>query len=643
MSEEVQRPDAAPKLAFRDSGSLMRDETQRERPPVPAMPPPPPAVVKEAPKPDTSSAKPPAQEAPAKEKSKSDVSPTVPRPVESPTKEKSTPGGSSSTSPTPESPAKEKQMPKPDASPAAPRSQESPVPEKPKSDAGQAIPVRAFRLNGLTALPETEAQALLAEHVGQPTSLEGLHRIAEKLEQWLKARGLFLARAYVPPQEIKDGVIEVRVMEGKLEGIDIKRAPGTRIDEDTLRLTLATSLSAGMALEQERLERGLLLLNDLPATSARAVLVPGKAPGTTRVVVEAAQGEVYTGSVELDNGGNRYTGAARLTATLFINDLSGRGDLGTIRAVASEGSSFARVGWSLPLGNAGWRAGAALIDSRFTLCCDPAAETLQSSGQARAVSAYVSYPLVRTRLSNLSLSANMAQRHFVDRSLGANISDKQSDTLTLALNGDRSALSGQGAYSTYGLQWVTGRMDLADLAADLAQDALTARTHGGFLKWTAQASHLQRLSGNSALYGALSGQWSDRNLDSSEKFVLGGLQGVRAYPSGEATGDEGWLATVEWRRELDRDWRLALFADHGVVSLHKSPWTNWNAATPGLSNHYALSGIGASLAWSATPRSQIVATLASKIGSNPARDTQGRDSDNRSDNLRLWLQGNVMF
>jgi hemolysin activation/secretion protein len=152
-----------------------------------------------------------------------------------------------------------------------------------------------------------------------------------------------------------------------------------------------------------------------------------------------------------------------------------------------------------------------------------------------------------------------------------------------------------------------------------------------------------RLSGSAALYGALSAQWAQKNLDSSEKFGIGGPQGVRAYPSGEASGDEGWLLNIEWRQELDSKFRLVGFIDYGEVTLHRTPWANWNAANPMLVNHYALAGAGATVVWTPAAGQTVSATLASRIGKNPARDVTGRDSDNRPARMQFWLQGSIAF
>ena len=136
---------------------------------------------------------------------------------------------------------------------------------------------------------------------------------------------------------------------------------------------------------------------------------------------------------------------------------------------------------------------------------------------------------------------------------------------------------------------------------------------------------------------------ASKNLDSSQKFVLGGPQGVRAYPTGEASGDEGWLLNLEWRREIDRNWRVVAFLDHGEIRLHRNPWSTWNVLTPNLDNQYGLSGFGASAVWTPTTNSQISATLAQRLGNNPASDVNGNDSDGRSRSPQLWVQVSAVF
>jgi predicted porin len=129
----------------------------------------------------------------------------------------------------------------------------------------------------------------------------------------------------------------------------------------------------------------------------------------------------------------------------------------------------------------------------------------------------------------------------------------------------------------WSLAFGVGDLD-KNTAADAALDAYTAKAAGTYKKANASFSRLQALGYGYSLYGSVSGQWADKNLDSSEKLSLGGPNGVRAYPVGEAAGDEGVLGRLELRKYLGTVHGAiaegALFADGGKVRVNKNPWDN---------------------------------------------------------------------
>jgi hemolysin activation/secretion protein len=135
----------------------------------------------------------------------------------------------------------------------------------------------------------------------------------------------------------------------------------------------------------------------------------------------------------------------------------------------------------------------------------------------------------------------------------------------------------------------------------------------------------------------LSGQHAFDNLDSSERFSLGGASGVRAYPTGEGGGDEGSLLSLNLTKQLSDTLYGTLFVDSGYVRNNHETWAGWNAADPGQKNSYVLSGFGAAINWSFQNEVSVSATLAAPIGNNPGRDANDNDSDGRSQNVRGWI------
>ena len=146
----------------------------------------------------------------------------------------------------------------------------------------------------------------------------------------------------------------------------------------------------------------------------------------------------------------------------------------------------------------------------------------------------------------------------------------------------------------------------------------------------------------------MSGQLASKNLDSSEKFILGGT-GVRASPQGEGAGDEGMLLNLELRYSLrglqgPGDLQLLGFVDTGHVTLNKNTWTGWQPASlPNYPDSYSLSGMGIGANYGKAGNFSLQTSYAWKLGNNPARDVHGQDSDGTAKTGRFWLQAIKWF
>ena len=162
---------------------------------------------------------------------------------------------------------------------------------------------------------------------------------------------------------------------------------------------------------------------------------------------------------------------------------------------------------------------------------------------------------------------------------------KRTQSLPLSLNAD--------AQDDKGMTWGSLTLTMGRLRLDASQQAdddTTARTAGRFSKVNLDAARLHQLAKGWTLYGRLAGQWASKNLDASEKFALGGPNGVRAWPAGEALGDDGWLGQFEVRYRIDA-FEPYLFVDAGGVRINHSPWAEGT-------NTRSLAGAGLGMRWS---------------------------------------------
>jgi len=107
-----------------------------------------------------------------------------------------------------------------DSAEFAPPSARLAVPDAPQispSPAADSAPflVREIRIEGAQALPTAALRALVAPSEGRQLSLGDLRALADRISARYAEAGLPLARAFVPPQSVENGVVVIRVLEGK--------------------------------------------------------------------------------------------------------------------------------------------------------------------------------------------------------------------------------------------------------------------------------------------------------------------------------------------------------------------------------------------------------------------------------------------
>lgn len=482
---------------------------------------------------------------------------------------------------------------------------------------GQRVTVKAFKITGSTRYSEAELAALLTDGQGREHTLAELQTLIERITRFYREHGYLLARAYLPAQDIKDGVLEVAVLEGKLGRVDLRNS--SPLAETTLNVPLS-GLQKGEILSQRPLERSLLLLSDIPGVEVKSTLKPGASVGVSDLLVDVAPGRKITGNLGFDTFGNRYTGEFRGSAAVNLNNPFNIGDQLSLYGMGTdEAMSFGNASYQLPVGPWGTRAGAGYTDLRYELGREFSSS--KADGDVKVVNAFALHPVVRSR--NFSLYGHLGydNKQLSDRTITTK-TKRSIDVWTLSLNGNsRDGLLG-GGITSYAASYLVGHLN--------KEEDDTAKSSDGYGKWALNLLRLQQVADKTSLYLSYTGQFANQSLDSSEKFILGGAYGVRAYPQGEGIGDEGYLFTSELRRDLPVSvlpglWQAVTFIDHGYV---KSKLAG--------EDDRALTGAGIGLNVGKPDNWMAKANLAWKLGSEKADPNADRSP-------QVWAQAIKYF
>jgi hemolysin activation/secretion protein len=505
------------------------------------------------------------------------------------------------------------------------RIDQAPQAATPDAVAGPSLIISMLHISGASQFSESELLNVCGFRPGVAVTLNDLRAMAARITTFYNSRGYLLARAYVPAQPVADGSVSIAVIEGRYGKISLNNQ--TYLKDRTANGVLDGLASNGV-VETAPLERRLLLLSDVPGVAIRSTLSPGAAVGTSDLLVDLVPSRTISGNLEADNAGNRYTGAYRAGGTINLNNPFGIGDVLSLRMLTSfDGFIYGRASYQALVGKTTVGVGYAHIGYKL----GREFSGLEASGTADIASVYASYPLIRSRVRNLYLLGDAEAKWFVD-TLGyiPSTGRRRTQVGSIGISGDSHDAFGGGGWDTYAASVSFGSLDIRG-PTERAFDAVTARANGGFGTAQLAYSRLQTVAGPFLVYGSIRGQVAFNNLDISEKIELGGAYAVRAYPEGEAYGDQGYVATIEPRLRLSRvlpgipgDLQLFGLVDFGEVDYAKNPWLAG-------SNHARRSAYGGGLSWAAPAGFFLKATYASKLGSE--RATSAPDEPGR-----FWFQ-----
>ncbi|NBS76726.1 MAG: ShlB/FhaC/HecB family hemolysin secretion/activation protein [Betaproteobacteria bacterium] len=502
-----------------------------------------------------------------------------------------------------------------------------------KPPASSEFVFKAFKFEGNKVYSSKRLEQLLKTALPNVQDLTDLQKATDTLAQFYQNEGV-LARVDLLPQDLTEGEVLITITEGKFAGAKLETPNSAKLSSDYLVKLVETAQPKGEAVRMSQLDRATLLLGEVPGVQANMRLRSGEREGESEALLQVAEVKAWDGQVSWDNAGPVSTGFNRLSTQLNRYGAFGRADISSMQYMHSDGTDYLRLAYSEPLGYWGSRWGTNMSLSRYKVVTNDYL-TLNPHGPANSVGFDMTLPLLRSRTSSASMQVAMDRKFFRNNTNAGVISDYFMDTVTTSLQGTRNDEWWGGGETSVGAQVVRGLVDLSG-SPNEKSDASSSMTAGRFTKLRLNLNRQQTLGPTTQLVGSYQTQVASKNLDGSEKFSLGGMQGVRAYPSSEANGNAAQLLTVEYQKTLQVQqypFKLSAFLDAGRVTKLK-----FNTGS-GI-NTYNLQGAGLWVGSSLPNRwgqAQWRMTWAHRIGTNPAAQANGLDLDGTLHNDRFWL------
>jgi hemolysin activation/secretion protein len=458
-------------------------------------------------------------------------------------------------------------------------------PEQP-ADSKPLLNLRRVSLTGARAIPEHQLATAYQPYLWKEVSQADLVAMAGAVSDLYRAAGFHLSRAIVPQQEIVDGEVRLRVIEGSITEVALK-------GEGAERFGVRTLLDPVLAEQPSRLatlERQLLLINGRPGVSIADTALEeiGVATGRFRLVVHLKTWRVYT-SFGVDNLGSSAVGPWQSYATGAFNSYLLPGDTLALNLSTTPADprqlGFGRLSYDVPVGTDGVRIGASALysevwpgDVRRLYNDNTRTESFEIRG---------SFLPLQSQASTLTITGAAGFSNASESDVFGPIYQDRVRTVSLTADYRLQDNFGGNNYLT-----LTGRQGFDIFGASNLDDFVSRNgASGKFSVMDFWFTRYQTLSDAWSVKMAAAGQIASGPVFISQQFYLGGAAFGRGYGSAEISGDNGVAGSLELRFDQKLNLRyltgyqLYGFADAGAA------WNDGYSYTDGLSLTSAGAGV----------------------------------------------------
>ncbi len=415
----------------------------------------------------------------------------------------------------------------------------------------RTVTITSVAIEGATAFPAARIQS----EIGPLTGTIPLQRVEEARVAIL---GLYRNAGYV--FTVVDAVVErdgrLRLTVGEAEIVEV-RLDGDIGPAGTQVLRFLENLRGVRPIDTATLERWLLLVEDIPGVSMRAVLRPaGTAPGALSLVAQVGR-QAITGYVAVDNRAFRLTGTQQGIAAVQFNSFTSLAERTELQLYYANGrtSVYGQASTEFFVGSQGARV-RIYAGTGETTPSSPLRD-IGYQGTTTVAGMAVSYPVIRRRQQSLTVSAAFdfieTEIKLEDSPLGDQVLSRD-ELRVLRVGGEWAVFDqllgdGRAAVNVVALRLHQG---ISGLGASASGSPTLSRAGAqtDFTKLTFELSRTQALfspwtGATVSVLGVLAGQWSNDILPQAEKFYIGGSRLGRGYYAGEVTGDSALVATAE--------------------------------------------------------------------------------------------------
>jgi hemolysin activation/secretion protein len=367
--------------------------------------------------------------------------------------------------------------------------------------------------------------------------------VASSITQFYRERGFILAKAYIPKQQVRDGIVNLTVLLGTLGEVQVEN--NDRYDASLLTEVFESFIDKPVT--SQSIEENLYLINNFPGISVDGYFEPGTQVGDTRLKVNVRDETLLNFSTRLDNHGTDDTGLYRVFLDGQVNNLLGLADyfhLSILQSVFPFGTTYGQLSYNSNFLSPRVRVGFDISENQFVSDQSSVADLAELTGIVNVYGAHASYISQRSRKRNSSYELRMER---IDSDLHFGDQDKPSTFLDQIIS---------NIHLSY-------HFDFLDDQSKLLHDATFTYNRGNFEYGFKQGQerlfdvfsvdytllsflNVPFTESSSRLIFKNHLQYSGTTLSTISRYSLTGPTKIRGFTQSYLTGDAAVFLGVDW-------------------------------------------------------------------------------------------------
>ena len=413
------------------------------------------------------------------------------------------------------------------------------------------FPLKEVTITGTTIFQPADFVPIYRGYIDKEISTKDLDAIVKGIVYEYEKKGFLTTNAYIPPQDIKDGRVEIRVVEGKMGNLKIE---GNKWFSVGLIKKFFHS-KKNQILNINELQRDALRLNSNPDLEVKTIVSAGETRGTSDITLQVKDKFPWHLGFSEDNQGTLLTGKFRTSFMLRCSNLTGNADTLFLDTLFSNGSFGQSANYSIPIGTNGTKL---YFDyTFFKMKLGKEFSVNDITGRTDIYTPRMSWELALTEDYQANFNLGLDIKSIIQKQQGQRYADDQLRLPWFGFDFSKLDSTGQTGFSP---KFIFGTSGFLGASSRNHPSASRAGTGGSFFKYSQYLNRTQKMFLGSYLSFRSQFQAASHTLPSSEQIQLGGAYSIRGYPEGNYLADMGGFLATDWvfpNYLIPKDWKLA--------------------------------------------------------------------------------------